>query len=207
MSGNAGGPAAEMIDLVFAVTGTAVPQDYHQALAQALGQALPWLAKEAQSGALGLRVAASTTGPLALLPQRARLTLRVPLSRVDAAAQLCGQVLELDGHAVTVGQMHARPLQPANTLYAEFVCLGNQTLNDFEASAAEALRGLGFEAHMVCGGQRVRQAGDTRLLGHALALHELKPTQSWQVQHLGLGSHRAIGCGFFVPHKTIRGLE
>jgi CRISPR-associated protein Cas6 len=198
--------AVEMTDLVYAVSGTTVPRDYHELLGQALARALPWLADEPGSGALGLRIA-SGAGPMALLPQRARLSLRVPRHQAEAAAQLCGRVLDLDGAELTVGALHERALQPVNTLYADFVCLDDRVLAEFERAAEAALRELGVEARTICGRACSRRTGERILHGHPLALHGLKPAHSLRVQQLGLGSHRHIGCGLFVPHKAISGLD
>ena len=34
-------------------------------------------------------------------------------------------------------------------------------------------------------------------------LHDLKLEQSALLQQVGLGEHRKLGCGIFVPHKSI----
>lgn len=196
----------DMIDLIFAISGTAVPRDYHALLGEALAQALPWLADEPGSGALGLRVV-SGAGPMALLPQRARLALRVPRHRAAAAARLCGHGLDLAGAKLTIGVLHERALQPANTLYADFVCLQDQVLAEFEHTAQTALRALGVEARTICGRADTRRIGEQVMHGHPLVLHDLKPAQSLRMQQMGLGSHRSIGCGLFVPHKSISGLD
>jgi hypothetical protein len=36
----------------------------------------------------------------------------------------------------------------------------------------------------------------------SLMLHALPPDQSLRLQHHGLGVHRLLGCGIFVPHKS-----
>ena len=46
-------------------------------------------------------------------------------------------------------------------------------------------------------------AGGREVLAYGLALHGLSPADSVRVQGEGLGPHRRLGCGIFVPHKAI----
>jgi hypothetical protein len=39
--------------------------------------------------------------------------------------------------------------------------------------------------------------------GFSLLLHGLTPAQSLAVQESGLGEGRKLGCGIFVPHKSV----
>ena len=39
--------------------------------------------------------------------------------------------------------------------------------------------------------------------GFALMLLGLKRAESVAIQESGLGSHRLLGCGLFIPHKSI----
>ena len=39
--------------------------------------------------------------------------------------------------------------------------------------------------------------------GFALMLHGLKRAESVAIQETGLGRHHLLGCGLFVPHKSI----
>ena len=36
----------------------------------------------------------------------------------------------------------------------------------------------------------------------SMMLHGLGPEQSLRLQQRGLGPHRLLGCGLFVPHKS-----
>ena len=36
----------------------------------------------------------------------------------------------------------------------------------------------------------------------SMMLHALVPEQSLRLQQHGLGPHRLLGCGLFVPHKS-----
>ena len=76
--------AADMVDLSFALAGRELPRRYRAALAQALADALPWLADEPGVAVHRLNLVAGA-GPQALLSGRTRLTLRLPRGRSKAA--------------------------------------------------------------------------------------------------------------------------
>ena len=46
-------------------------------------------------------------------------------------------------------------------------------------------------------------AGAGQVHGFALMLHGLKRAESVAIQESGLGLHRLLGCGIFIPHKSI----
>lgn len=206
--------AAHTVDLAFELAGRDLPREHRAALAAALQQALPWLAEEPQAGVHALR---SSPGEddLVLLPRRARLGLRLPAARVAQARALCGQRLDVDGHPLQVGAAAPpRELVPTRTLYADFVCWGPAD-EDFDAQVASTLAELGVTGHWISGGARSTLAPgsegrpsteSSRLHGHALVLHDLPQRHALALQVLGLGRHRLLGCGLFVPHKTITGL-
>ena len=64
------------------------------------------------------------------------------------------------------------------------------------------LRALGVPCRRVCGQRRVLDAGGRALVGYSLMLYELSPADSRRVLEAGIGSHRLIGCGLFVPHRS-----
>ena len=39
--------------------------------------------------------------------------------------------------------------------------------------------------------------------GYSLMLHGLKRAESVSIQETGLGLHRLLGCGNFIPHKSV----
>jgi len=210
--------AAHTVDLAFELDGRALPREHRALLADALQRALPWLVDEPHAGVHALRAPAGEDG-LVLLPRRTRLQLRLPTARVAAAGALCGQRLEIGGHALQVGAAAAaRALMPTRTLYADFVCWDaaiepNQAEEPFDAQVADALAELGVTGQWISGGERSTPApagkgrGPGRLRGHALVLHDLPQRHALALQVLGLGRHRLLGCGLFVPHKAITGLS
>ena len=192
---------ASMLDLAFAVDGEgALPREHRRALADALEQALPWLASQSGAGIHRLNVSAGG-GPQALLSGRTRLTLRVPRERADEARALEGRTLDLAGHTLQIGAAHERELLPWGTLYAHVVAAdeGVDELAFLRVVQAE-LAALGIAGRPICGRPQAMEAD--RLHGYSLMLDGLNAEGALRLLDAGLGPHRRLGCGLFVPHKS-----
>lgn len=190
---------ASMVDLAFAIAGEAPPREYRRELATALLQRLPWLADRPGSGVHRLNVSA---GAQALLSQRTRLTLRVPRERAEAAAALEGTQLALGPATLRVGAAQQRELLPWGTLYAHFVVAAeadDDELAFLQAVDAE-LAALGVACRPICGRAHVLESGVLR--GYSLMLDQLSAADSLRVLETGVGAHRRLGCGLFVPHRS-----
>jgi len=190
---------SEMIDITFSLGGRSLPQAHAYELWRAVARALPWLEAEYSAGILPLRTSASGEGEL--LPQRARLILRVPIALASQAQALSGQVLDVAGHELTVGEGKQRQLQAHPTLHAHLVT-GAREEQEFLVGVAAELRQLGVACKWICG-RRMAITGEQPIEGYSLVLHELKPLDSLRVQYAGLGGERRYGCGIFVPYKDI----
>jgi CRISPR-associated protein Cas6 len=188
-----------MIDVAFVLEGRSLPQEHRQALADALEAALPWLADEPLAGLHRLKLVAGGAGE-ALLSPRSRLTLRVPREREQAAGALADTELQVGGHRLRARQPHSRELLPHGTLYAHLVAAESTDEAAFLERMRTELAALGVAAQPVCGRWQSTEAG--RLVGCSLMLSGLDTAQSLQVLQHGLGAHRRLGCGLFVPHKS-----
>lgn len=191
---------ADMIDVAFALEGEALPREHRYALADALQEALPWLGSEARAGVHRLKLVASGDGADALVSPRTRLTLRVPRGRADAADALTGAELSLGGRRVRAGRAQRRELLPHGTLYAPLVAADGPDEAQFLAAVQLALDALGVRAQPVCG--RWQSAEGGRLVGCSLMLSGLERDQSLVLLQQGLGPHRRLGCGLFIPHRS-----
>jgi len=192
---------ATMIDLVFPLEGHSLPRDAAPALRAALQQQMPWLEQAPRAGIHPLKLVPGTDDD-ALLAQRTRLLLRLPRERFDDAAGLAGRTLQLGGHAVTLGQPHARELLPHRTLYAYAVAAEVDDEIAFMHAMNSELESLAVRSQLICGKrqQHVWPAG--ALTTFSLMLHGLTASDSLRLQEIGLGRHRLLGCGVFVPHKS-----
>ena len=196
--------AASMVDLAFVLQGQTLPREHRHALAAALEQALPWLACEPAAGVHPLNLSTGG-GAQALLSRRTRLTLRLPQGRVAAARQLEGARLDVAGSRLAVGAAHTRALLPWGTLYAHRVASGHADdelafLQEVDAELAS----LGVSGRPICGRAQAGDTGDGDLCaaGFSLMLDGLSAAAALRLLEHGLGPHRRMGCGLFVPHKS-----
>jgi len=204
-------PAATLVDLAFPLRGRALPRDHRTRLAAALAARLPWLGALPGTGLHRLNVVAGG-GAETLLSARTRLVVRVPRERAgEAAAALAGARLVLDGTALELGSPVQRELLPHRTLYAHFVAAPDDGDGDDDRDAGELhflamvdaeLSALGVRCRPVCGRRQALPAGDGALGGYSLMLDGLTPADALRVLEAGVGAHRALGCGLFVPHKS-----
>lgn len=188
-----------MIDLAFALEGDALPREHRGLLAAALEGALPWLADVPGAGVHRLNVSAGG-GPQALLSGRTRLTLRVPRERAGDAMALAGTELPLKASRLRVGAAHVRELLPYSALYAHLVAADDADEVAFVEAIATELKALDVACRAICGRHQVTEGGTIQ--GFSLMLDGLNAAHSLRVLEAGLGPHRRLGCGLFVPHKS-----
>jgi CRISPR-associated protein Cas6 len=195
---------AAMVDVVFPLHGRMLPHDHHLGLAQALVAALPCLADDCGSAIHPVRLVdgeADATGR-ALLSARARLLLRVRRERLSDVGALRGRLLDIEGCTVSLGDPQARELLPHGTLYAAFVDASDADEPGFLATARGELERLGVEGEPICGRAQRRSGPQRPLHGYSLMLHGLRTAASLRLLEHGLGAHRLLGCGVFVPHRS-----
>ncbi len=202
MSAHDGVGLATRVDLAFPVQGQPLPRDHRLLLSRALAATLPWLGIEPGTGAHDLNVVAGL-GARGLLSGRTRLTLRVPRERAGAvSADLAGLQIELGGEPLRLGAPTLRELLPHRTLYAHFVAASSDDETSFMANIDAELGKLGVSSRPICGRCQQIQGEDGPLTGFSLMLDGLSAPDALQVLEVGLGPHRRLGCGLFVPHKS-----
>jgi CRISPR-associated protein Cas6 len=188
-------------DVVFPLEGKALPREHAQALQQALCATLPWLDTDPVAGIHPVKLVPGGAVP-ALLSRRARLLLRVASRRMGELRALAGLELSVAGHALRLGSPHLHELQPHSTLYAYRVTADSTDEVAFMAAVAEDLAQMAIGGERVCGKHQTMVVDDRPLDTFSLMLHALPPEQSLRLQKVGLRSHRLMGCGIFVPHKS-----
>ena len=141
-----------------------------------------------------------------MLSRRTKLALRVPSARLEALINaLRGATLDLAGCPLTLGEAKSRPLSKETTLFARFlVCEPGEDEADFLARVATELAGLDIRLRKaLCGKSLTLATPEGGLESRSLLLADLAPEESLRLQRHGLGPHRAMGCGLFIPHKGI----
>lgn len=191
-----------LVDLVYPLEGHSLPRDAAPALRLALERELPWLAEEPLAGIHPLKLVHGT-GAQALLSQRTRLLLRLPRQRFDAAAKLAGRSLQIGAQTLTLGQPHLRELLPHHTLYAYAVAAECDDEIAFMQAMNGALEALAVRSQPICGKRQQRDWPAGTQTTFSLMLHDLSRVDSLRLQERGLGGHRLLGCGIFVPHRSV----
>lgn len=208
----------EVVDLVFGTDCRALPVDHAYDLAQALQGALPWLPDEPNAGVHTLHGAASGNGwvrpegpdDLLLFSRRTKFMLRVPKHRIEDARALQGQTLDVGGHSLTLKSASQRPLSILTTLFSRFLA-SEEGLDDEEAMLAwvvEQLAPLNIRPRkMLCGTAHAINTPQGEVQTRSLMIADLEYDESLRLQQQGLGPHRMLGCGLFIPHKGIQTLD
>jgi CRISPR-associated protein Cas6 len=194
-----------MIDLQFDLVGTTIPAENAQLLADALLGLLPWLGEDSGSGIQHLKGAETNKGDASLnINRRTKLFIRAPKARVNDMQQIVGKSLYLAGHALTLGSFKTREFSPFANIYAHFVDTGGSTEEQFVADVMRELDGrFHLRCGFICGRQQSLQSASGTLHGYSLMLHDVPPHKSLQLQDEGIGRNRLLGCGIFIPHKSI----
>ncbi len=196
--------AAALIELVFPLRGRALPRDHRWALTRALCEALPALGDDPLAAVHPVRLVHGAGEP-ALLSARSRLVLRVSREAAAAAQALAGRTLDVGGCEIGLGAPQRRELLPHTTLYAHFVDAGAADPGDeagFLAAMGDELARLEVRCQRVCGREQRLRGPQRTLHGYSLMLHGLREAGSLRILERGLGAHRLMGCGVFVPHKS-----
>jgi CRISPR-associated protein Cas6 len=194
-----------MIDLQFDLVGTTIPADNALLLSNALLHLLPWLGEDGGTGIQHLKGAETNSGDATLnINRRTKLFLRVPKARVDDMQKLVGQTLDLAGHALQIGSFKTRAFTAFGNIYAHFVDTGSATEEQFVQDVMRELDGhFQIRCGFICGKRQTLQSATGPIHGYSLMLHDVPPHKSLQLQDEGMGRNRLLGCGIFIPHKSI----
>jgi CRISPR-associated protein Cas6 len=128
--------------------------------------------------------------------------LRLSAERAEQSLALAGARLEL-GSGLDIGPGRVRELMPFATVYSHFVSTGAADEVEFLGHAAAQLKAAGLPESMIAGKAHTARTPEGEMRGFSLLLHGLTPKQSLTVQESGLGEGRKLGCGIFVPHKSV----
>jgi CRISPR-associated protein Cas6 len=205
----------DIVDLSFAVGCKCLPMDHAYALSEALQQALPWLAGEADAGLHLIHGAESgngwyrpqdSEGALIHLSRRTRMSLRLPKERIDDAAALQGAVLDVAGYPLEVGASTVKKLSSLPTLFARHViAAADLSEQAFLEQVVAELRDLDIRVtKLMCGKSHDLRGPDGITHTRSVMIADLDPEESVRLQQKGIGPGRKIGCGLFIPHKGIK---
>lgn len=203
----------DIIDMVFYIRCKHLPVDHAWPLAEALLAELPWLKDETGAGVHPIQISEEGNGwfrpddPDALLhlSRRTRLILRIPKTRQADAELLLGKTLEVAGHELELVKVTVRHLSALTTLISRYVVVetGN-TEQEFVDRIAQHLLAMGVQPRkMLPGRERILRTPEATLVTRSLMLADTTLQESLNLQQQGLGQHRHLGCGLFIPQKEI----
>lgn len=189
------------VDVVFALEGTVFVKDHAWLLWQVLAREFPWLTTDEKFGIHHVKL--SHGSQQALLSQRSRLILRVDRSRAQQLLSMTSLAIKVGDCAVTLSNAHIRELTLHTTLYAPFV------VNPFARDEVRLMTWVTNElaqknirVDAICGKHHQLRMNDSFLDVYSLMLHGLSTQDSARMLIDGMGEHRLLGCGLFVPHKS-----
>ena len=205
----------EVMDFVFSIKCKCLPYEHMYDLYRALRQMLPWLDQEELAGIQPIYGAESGNGwqrpegkpgELMYISHRQKLILRMPKTRMSEMQGLVGQNLEIAGHSLTLTRVEPRLLSDMPTIFARFV-VSDEGMDEtaFIEQAATQIQAMGIRIRkMLAGKERQIATPHGRLHTRSLMLADLESEESVRLQQRGLGSHRHLGCGLFLPQKGIK---
>lgn len=204
--------APDVVDVRYRIRCQALPVDHARDLRSALLAVWPWLVDEPLAGVHTIHGAESGNGwirpddPATYLPlsRRTRLALRLPYHRLEEARELSGTTLQVGPDLMEIIDSRLHPLQAQGTVFTRYVAIETEDEEEFLRQCTEQLQAIGIEAPRMMAGRTHLVAGSTGTLRcRSLMLDGLDPGQSLDLQRRGLGPERLLGCGLFLPHKSI----
>ena len=203
----------DIVDVVFGITCRVLPVDHANALSKALRRELAWLDDEPNAAVHTIHVAASGNGwyrpdtPDQMLhpSRRTKLSLRIPKHRIDDVKSLTGKTIDIDGNELTIKEMAQKKLSDITTIFSR--CIVVESAKDemeFLSEIMTSLQEMGIKPKkMLCGKEDKLRVDKGELVTRSLMIADLTIEESLLLQQQGLGTHRLMGCGIFLPHKDI----
>jgi CRISPR-associated protein Cas6 len=196
--------APQFIDLQFDLTGLEIPADHAYSLFEEIAHHLPWLRELPTAGIHPVHATPSGRNDNLVINRRVKLVLRLPIERVADAQALVGKEINPGAGRLQIGDLKEKPVTPYATLYSHFVALDLEDEAAFLAEVRAQLDTLNIVAGLIPGKFQKRNLPNRVIGGYSLMLHDIDLTQSMTLQEQGLGLYRGLGCGIFIPHKSIK---
>ncbi|WPE17097.1 type I-MYXAN CRISPR-associated protein Cas6/Cmx6 [Candidatus Thioglobus autotrophicus] len=199
----------------FKIQSKILPMDHSFLLAQALLKHLPWLA-DINAGIHDIGVAdgngweQSKTGGFYHPSRRSKLTLRITKERLKDVQSLVGKTLDLGDYEIKVVKfINNKLLSDLPVLFAKQVaCEQSLSEDDFLKVCYQQLSEMGIQVKkMMAGLEHNIQTDNGTIHTRSLMVADLKKDESVLLQEKGLGDHRLLGCGLFIPQKGIETID
>ncbi len=190
-------------DVQFELRGRSLPVDHGWMLYRELLRLAPWLDEESSLGIHPILGADNGQGEL-ILSHRAKLVVRCAAEKIPLLQTvLTGREISLSGNILAIGASKIRRLTLHTPLYAHIVTTGSRDEAGFTRDIIALLDRMGISSRFICGRPQKIFDGVQEMVGYSLMLHGLPLANAMRVQQEGLGTNRKLGCGIFIPHKSI----
>lgn len=202
-----------VVDLSFKISCKQLPTMHAWELSQAMYEILPWLVDEPEVGIHQIHGATSGNGwerppdtELMHLSKRTRMNMRVPRTRLEEVMVLVGKTIDIAGYQVEIGKPGEKMLNPLGTLFSRYVVVPEGLDEDgFMQWVVDELAERDIKLRkMLCGITHTIHTPEKSLETRSLMMADLDKETSVALQEQGIGEHRHLGCGIFMPHKGIK---
>lgn len=203
----------KVVDVSYRIDCRQIPASHAWELSQAIYATLPWIKEDLEVGIHQIHGAASGNGwerppddELICLSKRTRMQLRIPIDRLHDADALTGKTLDIAGHKIIVGKMQRKPIEPITTLFSRYIVSeAGWSEDDFLQWVVAELGKRNIVARkLLCGIGHIIEANGESIETRSLMIADLDKPTSIALQEVGIGLHRHLGCGLFIPHKGIK---
>lgn len=201
-------------DAVFTIRAKVLPMDHAYLLSQALLKYLPWLA-EVNAGIFDISVADGNgweqdKSGFYYPSKRSKLNIRVPQEKLEAMQVLVGKTLDLDEYSVDIIKaLKPKLMSDMQVVFSKHIaCNKGVSEEEFLQTAFTQLQALGIQPKkMITGLQKNISTPDGNIHTRSLMLADLRKIESVTLQEQGIGKHRLLGCGLFLPQKSIKSVD
>lgn len=207
-----------VFDVLFSMRCKSLPIDHAWALSHQIQKHLPWIADEKCAGIHQIHVAESNNGwqrpntdnALLFPSKRTKLILRIPSDRYTDVQGLVGKTIDIDGHTIDIGNFKKKSLSNSGVIFARHMIIDEtQSEDDFLAVIASEIKAKTSTKikKMLCGKRHTIKTPKGIQNTIHLMIADLDDQTSLIIQQQGLGLNRELGCGLFLPHKSIKTLK
>lgn len=202
-------------DASFNIRAKILPIDHSFLLKRALLQQLPWL-ESAGAGIFDISIADGNgwiqdpKGGFYYPSKRSKLVIRLHKNHLNDATELLGKTLNLGEFSIKIIKvLPPKLLSDRPVLFAKnIVCNQDETEDEFLQRCFAQLSEMGISVKKMMAGlsHTIATDGDT-IHTRSLMIADLSKRDSVHLQARGLGEHRLLGCGLFLPQKNIDNLD
>ena len=203
----------DIIDLSFKVDCPVIPVDHSWLIYDAFSEHIPWIKGTPGAGIMPLPILnegngwyrADNADDLLNLSKRTRLTLRIPSEKQKEVEALAGKTLQVGEYAMTLTRPSAKHLSKEPNIWSHYIVANpEESEEQFLDKTIEQIKAMDIHPRKaLCGKTHEIQSTDGVLFTRSLMLAELDIYESIKLQQKGLGEHGHLGCGLFIPHKSL----